>query len=83
MLRSVRSRVARVCLVATVLMAAPSSVARQAGKDGPTSTWSPETKAGDAIFADGFESGNTSMWSNGDTASECRTTLVMPAELAD
>jgi len=69
--------------VATVLVAAPSSIAEQAETAGPMFATAPTSKADASIFADGFETGDTSLWSNGTVANGCKTILMMPTELAD
>ncbi len=86
MMRSVRTRFVILCLVATVLIAAPVSVADQtqnAGKTDPASTRAPASKAAETVFTDGFETGDTSLWSNGTANNDCISSLVFPTELAD
>ena len=86
MMRGVRCKSVVLCSVATVLIATPVSVAIQAETSGAfdlATTQTPTSGAGDIVFADGFETGSTSMWSNGENTSVCQATLQMPTELAD
>ena len=73
-------------LAASVLVAAPVSVANQ--DEVPTdltpgAVEQTAAKAIDMVFTDGFESGDTSAWSNGTAQPTCETTLVIPTGIAD
>ena len=83
MMRSVRSRAVFLSLVATVFAAAPSSIADPSDAAKPAPAAVSASKPDEAVFTDGFETGDTSMWSNGTVGDACQTTLVMPTELAD